>query len=157
MDWLVSVLAVFAALVVALRMWNVIAAHIYRSRLANGYRNLESAGEALSYPGEVLELTADFEECGFESLTSHLTRDGRLVVLLFNESEGSIGEIVDFSDFEGVERFTAEVTSILEEGRGLLCTGNTAVPSIHGGELRQTFLGAPPGACAPPSCAPTPP
>jgi hypothetical protein len=144
MDWLVAVLAVFAVLVVALWTWNVIAARIYRSRLANGYRNLESAGEAPSHPGEVRDLMADLEECGFKPLASHLTRDGRLVVLLFNESEGSIGEIVDFTDLEGVEHFTAEVTSILEEGRGLLCTGNTAVPSIHSGELRQTFRGAPP-------------
>lgn len=145
MDWVVPVLAVFAVLVVALWIWNVIAARIYRSRLENGYLNLESAGEAPSHPREVRELMADFEESGFEPLTSHLTRDGRLVVLLFNESGGSMGEIVDFTDLDSVERFTVEVTSILEEGRGVLCTGNTAVPSIHGGELRQTYLGAPPG------------
>jgi hypothetical protein len=145
MDWLAPVLGVFAVLVIALWIWNVIAVRIYRSRLASGYLDLESAGEALSHPEEVRELLAEFGGCGFEPLTSHLTRNDKLVVLHHNESVGSIGEIVDFTDFSGVEGFTTEVTSILEHGGGVLATGNTAMPSIHGGELRQTFPGAPPG------------
>lgn len=143
MDWLVPLLGVSAVLVIALWIWNVIAARIYRSSLASGYLNLEPAGEAPSHAEEVRELLGEFAECGFELLTSHLTRNDKLVVLLHNESAGSIGEIVDHTDFPGVDDFTTEVTTILEDGRGVLATGSTAMPSIHSGELRQTFPGAP--------------
>jgi len=141
MDWLVPVVGV---VVVGLWIWNVIAARIYRTRLANGYLDFVPVEEAPSHPEEVRELSAEFGESGYEPLASHITRNDKLVVLLHDESLGSIGEIVHFIDVPGVDGFTLEVTSILEDGRGVLATGNAAMPSIYRVELRQTFPGASP-------------
>lgn len=142
MDWLVPVVGVVAVLAIGLWIWNVIAARIYRARLANGYLDFVPAEEAPSHPEEVRELSAEFEGCGYEPLTSHA---GTSWWFCCTTNRRDPSERLSTSQTSPVSMASPfEVTSILEDGRGVLATGNAAMPSIHGVELRQTFPGASP-------------